>query len=124
MAAGVRRGRVDLGPLRRRDFSRARVLLLCVQALGREADRGRLVLLLDHCSGLGPRFVDRTDGRPPDPPRADAVDVTATQVRDLVGRLGDTESPPLFCFDAGYDAIALTDTLSDVAADIVVADPR
>ena len=54
------------------------------------------------------------------PPRADAVDVTATQVRDLVGRLGDTESPPLFCFDAGYDAIALTDTLSDVAADIVV----
>jgi hypothetical protein len=58
------------------------------------------------------------------PPRADAVDVTATQVRDLVGRLGDTESPPLFCFDAGYDAIALTDTLSDVAADIVVADPR
>ena len=60
------------------------------------------------------------DGRPPDPPRADAVDVTATQVRDLVGRLGDTESPPLFCFDAGYDAIALTDTLSDVAADIVV----
>jgi len=64
--------------------------------------------------------VDRTDGRPPDPPRADAVDVTATQVRDLVGRLGDTESPPLFCFDAGYDAIALTDTLSDVAADIVV----
>jgi len=60
------------------------------------------------------------DGRPPDPPRADAVDVTATQVRDLVGRLGDTESPTLFCFDAGYDAIALTDTLSDVAADIVV----
>ena len=61
------------------------------------------------------------DARPPDPPpRADAVDVTATQVRDLVGRLGDTESPPLFCFDAGYDAIALTDTLSDVAADIVV----
>ena len=54
------------------------------------------------------------------PPRADAVDVTATQVRDLVGRLGHTESPPLFCFDAGYDAIALTDTLSDVAADIVV----
>lgn len=54
------------------------------------------------------------------PPRADAVDVTATQVRDLVGRLGDTECPPLFCFDAGYDAIALTDTLSDVAADIVV----
>ena len=123
MAAGVRRGRVDLGPLRRRDFSRARVLLLCVQALGREADRGRLVLLLDHWPGLGPRLVDRTDGRPPDPPRADAVDVTATQVRDLVGRLGDTESP-LFCFDAGYDAIALTDTLSDVAADIVVADPR
>src|ERR1035437_3876113 len=121
MAAGVRRGRLDLGPLRRRDFSRARVLLLCVQALGREADRGRLVLLLDHWPGLGPRFVDRTDGRPPDPPPGRMpVDVTATQVRDLVGRLGDTESPPLFYFDAGYDAIALTDTLSDVAADIVV----
>ena len=54
------------------------------------------------------------------PPKADAVEVTATQVRDLVNRLGESECPPLFCFDAGYDAIALTDTLSDVAADIVV----
>ena len=54
------------------------------------------------------------------PPKADATEVTTTQVTDLVNRLGETESTPLFVFDAGYDAIALTDTLSDVAADIVV----
>ena len=58
------------------------------------------------------------------PPRADAVEVTTAQVSDLVNRLGESECPPLFCFDAGYDAIALTDSLADVAADIVVADPR
>src|ERR1035437_9499099 len=63
MAAGVRRGRLDLGPLRRRDFSRARVLLLCVQALGREADRGRLVLPVDHPAGLGLRLLDRAGRR-------------------------------------------------------------
>ena len=54
------------------------------------------------------------------PPEADATDVTATQVRDLVARLGETESPPLFCFDAGYDAIALTHEFADVRANIVV----
>jgi DDE superfamily endonuclease len=56
------------------------------------------------------------------PPTADAVEVTATQVRDLVDRLGDTDSvaSPVFAFDAGYDPTALTDTLADVAATIVV----
>src|ERR1035437_9091714 len=120
MAARVRRGRVDLGPLRRRDFSRARVLLLCVQALGREADRGRLVLLLDHCSGLGPRFVDRTDGRPPDPPQGGCRRRHRHPGLRPRRQARRHRAPPLFCFDAGYDAIALTDTLSDVAADIVV----
>ena len=51
---------------------------------------------------------------------ADATTVTATQIRDLVGRLGHTEQMPLFVFDAGYDAPALTDTLSGVAANLVV----
>ena len=54
------------------------------------------------------------------PPTADAVDVTTTQVRDLVDRLSETRSAPVFVFDAGYDPIALTDTLSEVAANIVV----
>jgi hypothetical protein len=54
------------------------------------------------------------------PPAADATEVTATQVRDLVGRLGETGSAPVFVFDAGYDPAALTDALGDVAADIVV----
>jgi len=56
------------------------------------------------------------------PPTADAVEVTATQVRDLVGRLGpdNTATKPVFAFDAGYDAIALTDALSELEAVIVV----
>src|SRR5674476_1216548 len=63
MAAGVRRERLDLGPLRRRDLSRAGVLLLGVQALGRAADRGRLVLPVDHPAGLGLRLLDRAGRR-------------------------------------------------------------
>jgi hypothetical protein len=54
------------------------------------------------------------------PPKADATDFTAGQVRDLVARLGDTGQGPVFCFDAGYDPIALTYELADVAAAIVV----
>jgi hypothetical protein len=54
------------------------------------------------------------------PPKADATDITVDQVRDLVGRLGDTSQTPVFCFDAGYDPIALTHELADVAAGIVV----
>src|SRR5512144_1579981 len=54
------------------------------------------------------------------PPRADVVDVTAGQVTDLVSRLGPTQATPIFVFDAGYDPIALTDALTDVAATLVV----
>ena len=53
------------------------------------------------------------------PPTADAVAVTTSQVSDLVGRLGRTEEVPLFVFDAGYDAIALTHELTDTRAGIV-----
>jgi len=54
------------------------------------------------------------------PPKADTTDVTAGQVRDLVTRLGDTTQTPVFCFDAGYDAMALTHELAHVRANIVV----
>src|SRR5664280_1934982 len=57
------------------------------------------------------------------PPRADATDVTVDQVRELVTRLGDTPGTPVFCFDAGYDPIALTHELAQVHTNIVVADP-
>jgi len=53
-------------------------------------------------------------------PTQDGIGVTTGQIRDLVGRLGHTEQVPLFVFDAGYDAPALTDTLANVAANIVV----
>ena len=53
-------------------------------------------------------------------PTDNGVAVTTGQIRDLVGRLGDTEQTPLFVFDAGYDAPALTDTLAGVAANIVI----
>jgi hypothetical protein len=58
------------------------------------------------------------------PPKADATETTVNQVRDLVTRLGDTPATPVFCFDAGYDPIALTHELTDVHTNIVVADPR
>jgi len=66
--------RVDLGPLRRRDQPRAGLLLLGVEALGRPADRGGLVLSMGVGARLGPRLVDgtarrrahRADGRPDD----------------------------------------------------------
>jgi hypothetical protein len=54
------------------------------------------------------------------PPTANTVQVTADQVRDLVGRLGDTPLTPVFAFDAGYDPIALTHELADVDATLVV----
>ena len=54
------------------------------------------------------------------PPQADATTVTATQIRDLVGRLGHTDVTPPFVFDAGYDAPALTGLLSGVATNLVV----
>lgn len=54
------------------------------------------------------------------PPTASTVQVTVDQVRDLVGRLGDTPTNPVFVFDAGYDAAALTHELTDVAATLVV----
>jgi DDE superfamily endonuclease len=57
-------------------------------------------------------------------PTQDATDLTISQVADLVARLGNTAVAPVFCFDAGYDPIALTDGLTDVPANIVVADPR
>jgi hypothetical protein len=42
------------------------------------------------------------------------------QVRELVGRLGDSLVTPVFAFDAGYDPTALTHELADVAATLVV----
>ena len=54
------------------------------------------------------------------PPGADGVQVTATQIRDLTGRLGQTEQVPVFVFHAGYDPIALTYELAEVRADVVV----
>jgi hypothetical protein len=54
------------------------------------------------------------------PPNADTVEVTAAQVRDLVARLGPTQTTPTFVFDAGYDPVALTHELADTAANLVV----
>ena len=56
-------------------------------------------------------------------PGQDKVAATAAQIADLVGRLDGPEATgpvPTFCFDAGYDAIALTHELADVRANLVV----
>src|SRR3954453_18347406 len=62
---GVRRGRQHLAPLRRGMLAGPRLLLLAAPALGRPADRGRLVLLLDRPARLRPRLVDRPGRCPP-----------------------------------------------------------
>ncbi len=47
-------------------------------------------------------------------------DATIDQVRRFVDVLGPTTAVPLFCFDAGYDPIAIGEGLKDVRAQIVV----
>lgn len=53
-------------------------------------------------------------------PAQDVVAVTTRQVRDLLGRLGQTTMVPLFVFDAGYDPIALSYELAGDRAQVLV----
>ena len=56
-------------------------------------------------------------------PDRDKVAATTAQIRGLVARLAVSDSTaavPTFCFDAGYDPIALTHELADVRANLVV----
>jgi hypothetical protein len=53
-------------------------------------------------------------------PGEDLGQATAAQVRALTERLGATGTVPLFVFDAGYDPIALTVDLADVAVAVLV----
>jgi hypothetical protein len=53
------------------------------------------------------------------PPRTDATSATVSQVRHLVGLLGDEGSVPLFVLDAGYDPIAIDHDLADCRAEIL-----
>ena len=46
--------------------------------------------------------------------------VTASEVRRLVEKLGRSEVPPMFVFDAGYDPIGLSVDLKDVACQVLV----
>lgn len=54
------------------------------------------------------------------PAGADIGQVTAAQVRAVTGRLALGGAVPLFVFDAGYDPIALTADLADLAVMILV----
>lgn len=53
-------------------------------------------------------------------PREDQVAVTTDQIQALVARLGPTAQTPVFVFDAGYDAPALTHELAGTRANLVV----
>jgi DDE superfamily endonuclease len=64
--------------------------------------------------------VDRAGRRPPAAPGGDLGQTTAAQIRALTERLGATGKVPLFVFDAGYDPIALTVDLADVAVAVLV----
>jgi hypothetical protein len=54
------------------------------------------------------------------PAGADIGQVTAAQIRALTARLDAARAAPLFVFDAGYDPIALTVDLADLAVAILV----
>jgi hypothetical protein len=54
------------------------------------------------------------------PAPQDHVTATASQVRDLLSRLGPTVAVPLFVFDGGYDPIALADVLAADRAQLLV----
>lgn len=53
-------------------------------------------------------------------PTDDAAETTAEQVKALVGRIGKTETVPLFVFDAGYDPIGLSVDLGGTRAQVLV----
>src|SRR3954454_15728665 len=53
-------------------------------------------------------------------PVEDLGQITATQIRTLVTRLGGTGSVPLFFFAAGYDQIALTVDLAALPVALLV----
>ncbi len=53
-------------------------------------------------------------------PDEDATTATIEQVEALVDRLGVTDAVPMFVFDAGYDAIALTAGLESTRAQVLV----
>ena len=52
-------------------------------------------------------------------PREDTATVTASQVREVLGRLGPVEEVPLFVFDAGYDPIGLSVDLAGVRCEVL-----
>ena len=98
----------------------------------RTADRSRLVLSVDHATGLGGRLLDRTDGRTTYPggqrhhhrdrrpgQRPDPR-LHHSRIHAQPGRDHTAAAIPIFVFDAGYDPIALTHELGDLAATIVV----
>jgi DDE superfamily endonuclease len=64
-------------------------------------------------SWTAPMDAVRLDPRPEAP---GAEHVAAAQVRSLLGRLGPTDTPPLFVFDSGYDPVQLSVELSGVRA--------
>lgn len=57
-------------------------------------------------------------------PMDNANEIAAAQVKDVLSKLGEHErarsEPPLFVFDAGYDAIGLTQALEDHPVQILV----
>lgn len=53
-------------------------------------------------------------------PHENPTTATVDQVHTLVGRLPTDETVPLFVFDAGYDAIALTHDLTNTRAQVLV----
>jgi len=52
-------------------------------------------------------------------PREDTAMATASQVREVVRRLGPIEEVPLFVFDAGYDPIGLSVDLADARCEVL-----
>jgi hypothetical protein len=107
------------GALRRQLQPRAR-RTTTLAALGRPADRGRLVLPVDRPAQLPSRQLDRAGGRPPPAPARHHNQVAVAQIRALLARLPASGQAPLLVFDAGYHPTGLGSGLAEAPAAILV----
>ena len=106
------------------ETSPERLFCHCYARQGERADDPGLAVLLDRGAGAWPYVVDAAAGRSPARPADDATEVTAAQVRDVVGRLAAAghwhEGDPdiIVVLDSGYDLTRLAWLLDGLPVDV------
>jgi len=120
LAGRLRRRRLHLGALRRRDLTRAWLLPLGLQVLRRPADRRRVELPVSLPVELRTELVDRTAGR-----RAHTAERRRHRRHHRPAITDDGNPPsrrsgPDVRPDAGYDPAGISHGLTDVRAQVLV----